>query len=45
MHVLSPIFQGQLIEKNRSITFVVWVIGRVEKNAKKGKKNARANQQ
>ena len=27
MHVHSPIFQGQLIEKkNRSITFVVWVL-------------------
>ena len=40
MHVHSPIFQGQLIEKrNRSITFIVWVLERVEKNAlKKSKK-------
>ena len=30
------IFQGQLIEKKfSSITFIVWVIRRVEKNAKK----------
>ena len=36
MHVYSPVFQGQLIEKKiRSITFIVWVLGRVEKNAKK----------
>ena len=39
MHVYSPVFQGQLIEKKiSSITFIVWVLGRVEKNAKKGKK-------
>jgi len=24
MHVYSPIFQGQLIEKNGPITFIVW---------------------
>ena len=36
MHVHSPVFQGQLIEKKiRSITFIVWVLGRVEKNAKR----------
>ena len=42
MHVYSPVFQGQLIEKKiRSITFIVCSVqGRVEKNAKKGKKNA-----
>ena len=34
MHVHSPIYQGQLIEKKiRSITYIVWVLGRVEKNA------------
>ena len=33
MHVYNPIFQCQLIKK--SITFIVWVLGRVEKNAKK----------
>ena len=39
MHVYSPVFQGQLIEKIiRSITFIVWVLGRIEKNARKGKK-------
>ena len=37
MHVHSPICHGQLIEKNRSIDFIVWVLGRVEKNVKKGK--------
>ena len=36
MHVQSPIFKGQLIEKKfRSITFIVWVLGKVEKNALK----------
>ena len=36
MHVHSQIFQGQLIEKKiRSITFIAWVLGRVDKNAKK----------
>ena len=35
-HVHSPIFQGQLIEKkNKSITFIVWVLERFEKNALK----------
>ena len=35
-------FIGQLIEKiTRSITFIVWVLGRVEKKAKKGKKNVK----
>ena len=42
IHVHIPIFQGQLIEKKtRSITFIVWVLGRVEKKAKKGKKNVK----
>ena len=42
IHVHSPIFQGQLIEKKtRSITFIVWVLGRVEKKAKKGKKKCK----
>ena len=37
-HVHSPIFQGQPIEKKiRLINFIVWVLGRVEKNAKKEK--------
>ena len=32
MHIHSPIFQGQLIEKKTIlITFIVWVLGRVEK--------------
>ena len=35
MHVHSPIFQGQLIEKKiRSITFIVCVLERVEKKKK-----------
>ena len=40
MHVYSPVFQGQLIEKKiRSITLLVWVLGRVEKMPlKKSKK-------
>ena len=42
MHVHNPVFQGQLIEKKiRLITFIVWVLGRVEKNAKKGQKNVK----
>ena len=42
MHVHSPTFQGQLIEKKiRSITFIVWVLGRVEKKAKKRSKNVK----
>ena len=40
MHVHRPIFQGQLIEKKiRSITFIVWVLGRVDKNTLKKSKN------
>ena len=36
MHVYSPVFQGQLIEKKiRSITFIVLVLGRVKKIPKK----------
>ena len=35
MHFYSPIFQSQLIEKIRPITLIVWILGRVEKNAKK----------
>ena len=36
MNVHSPIFQGQLKEKKITpITVIVWVLGRVEKNAKK----------
>ena len=52
MHVYSPVFQGQLIEKKKSGKggvggggknhyiglFIVWVQGRVEKNAKKKSK-------
>ena len=39
MHVYSPIFQGQLIEKKiKSKTFIVWVLGRVKKMPKKVKK-------
>ena len=55
MHVYSPVFQGQLIEKKsreRGVSegggknhyiglFIVWVQGRVEKNAKKRKKNVK----
>ena len=34
MHVHSPFFDGQLKEKKtRQITLIVWVPGRVEKNA------------
>ena len=40
IHVQSLIFQGQLIEnKIRSITFIVWVLGRVKKMLKKILKN------
>ena len=39
MHLHSPFFQGQLIEKKiRSITFIVWVLERVKKMPKKFKK-------
>ena len=39
MHVHSPIFLRPAHRiKIRSITFIVWVPGRFEKNAKKGKK-------
>ena len=42
MHVHSPIFQGQLIEKKiEPITLIVWVLRRVEKITKKGKKNVK----
>ena len=41
MHVYSPVFQGQLIEKKRSITFIVWVLGRVKKMPKKSQKNVK----
>ena len=40
-HVRNPIFQGQLIEKYRPITFIVWKLRRVEKNAKKGLNNCK----
>ena len=40
MHIQSAIFQGQLREKKvRPITFIVWVLGRVEKMPKKRVKN------
>ena len=39
MHVHSPIFHGQLKEKIRPITILVWVLRRVEKTPKKGSKN------
>ena len=39
MHVHSPIFQGQFKKnKIRLITLIVWVLGRVKKMPKKGKK-------
>ena len=38
MHVHSPIFHGQLKEKVRPITILVWVLRRVEKMPKKGQK-------
>ena len=41
MHVNSPIFQGQLIKKFSLITLIVWVLERVERYAKKGKKNVK----
>ena len=43
MHVHSPIFQGQLIKKNRSITSIVWVPEKFEKMPKKGQKNEKKN--
>ena len=41
MHIQSPIFHGQLKEKEiRPITLIVWVLGRVEKKIpNKGSKN------
>ena len=39
MHDYSPIFQGQLIEKNKPITLRIWVPGRVEEMPKKKGKN------
>ena len=40
MHVHSPIFHGQLKEKKiRRINLIVWVLGRMGKNPKKGSKN------
>ena len=40
MHVHGPICQGQLIEKIRPITFIVWVLGRVKKKTpKQGSQN------
>ena len=41
MHVHSPIFKANSLKKIRSITFIVWVLGRVEKNAKKDRKNVK----
>ena len=42
MHVHSPICLRQLIEKKiRSITFVVWALGKVEKNAEKSSINVK----
>ena len=39
IHVRSPVFQGQIIEKKiRSITFKVWVLRRVEYAKKRVKK-------
>ena len=36
MFIAQPVFQGQLIEKKiRSIIFIVWVLGRVEKKCLK----------
>ena len=36
---IAQFFKASSLKKIRSITFIVWVPGRVEKNAKKGKKN------
>ena len=41
MHVHSSIFKGQLIKNIKSITFIVWLLGRVEKCQKQGKKNVK----
>ena len=42
MHVHSIIFQSQVIAKKiRSVTFIVWVLGRVEKKAKKSSKKCK----
>ena len=35
IHVHSPILQGQLNEKNRQITLIVWMLERDEKKIKK----------
>ena len=36
--IIAQFFKGSSLEKNRSITFIVWVLGRVEKNPKTVKK-------
>jgi len=36
MHIHSPICHGQLKEKIRPITLILWVLGRVKKMPKKG---------
>ena len=38
MHVHRQIFQGHLLKKIRPIILIVWMLGRVEKRLKKGKK-------
>ena len=43
MLVQSPIFQGQLIERILSLTFLVLMLGGLEKNAKSRSEKCRKN--
>ena len=38
MHVHRPICQGQLIEKIRPLTLLIWVLGKFDKKSEKCKK-------
>ena len=38
---IAQFFKASSLKKNRSITFIVWVLGRVEKDAKKDQKNVK----
>ena len=38
---IAQFFKASTLKKIRSITLIVWVLGRVEKNAKKGQTNVK----
>ena len=40
---IAQLFKANLLKKIRSVIFIVWVLGKVEKNQKKTVKNARCN--